>query len=761
MVTVTANKLEKDEIIKALDEVGFEADVFSFSNHDEVLIEEREQEISNEAYLLRQKKAKLSKKNIKKEQRGHLLASLLLLPLGLTLFVLTFVSTPLTWPWLLSISLSSISACLLSSFEMYKTAWRRLRKKQTSMDLLFSISTLSALLVSLLALVNPMVSMEFHTALLILGAHRLGQYLKSKMQENFEISERFSERLPQKVSRLKPFPLKVGVLKPEVVARDEVLLGDEIIVYPGEVIPLDGIVLNTQAEIITTMQDGDLNAKPASPGMGVLAGMRVQSGSLRLKVCKRAHECYAVKVEEALEVLDEHKSSLESVADKIMNYFIPSILLMTAVCALMTFAIAGPLMALHTALAMLVSACPCTLGLIVPFAVRAGASRIAREGVITNNVQAMEKAANIKTVAFDLNGTLTKGQLSVKELQVSEGAQYQTIMNLLYTLENHAQKESNHPIANTVAAFAKEKGGVLIEEANGFDLTSNTGLHASILGKRYYLGNNDFAKEHGLKGVRAKSNQLYLFDEQKTLLARLKMQDPLKPEAKPAIRALKKEGYRVIVITGADKLSALSLTAQLGLDEKDVYASVLGATAKGALLSQLERSHGPIAMVGDGANDLLALKQARLGVSFDNGDRATKSNADFIIKNESLYSVGNLLKLSKGALSIIKLCLGASLAYNVLAIVLTCCLAVSIGAMSPVVMASMMAVQALMVLGFATRIKSLPGVTKRTASQESLTQAMASIKQIRPRFLCCTKKRPEPTAQEGCVVAPTLRMRGS
>lgn len=755
MVTVTASSLNTDDIIDALGVVGFDAQVFSFSNAEEV-IEKVVQEKNNEAHKLRQQKAKLVKEISQKEQKKHLLASLVLVPLGFALLALSFVTTPLSWPWLLVISIGSTVACLGSSFEMYKTAWLRLKMKKTSMDLLFSLSTLSALAVSTLALFNPAIGLEFHTALLILGAHRFGQYLKSKMQEKFETSELFSDRLPKEVKRLKTDPLKVGVLKSEHVLREDIEVGEELLVYPNEVIPLDGIVLNNSADILTTMQDGDLIGKPATAGMGVLAGMSVQRGELRVKVTKRFNDCYALQVEDALEELSEKKSKLESVADKIMDYFIPAILVMTGVCGLMTVVFAGPLMGLHTALGMLVAACPCTLGLIVPFAVRSGASRIAREGVITNDVQAMEKAAKVKTIAFDLNGTLTKGVPMVKHLSLADEGARQRVLNLLYTLEKHALSETKHPVAKAVVEYAEREGGNVITNATLFDLTSNKGLIASIEGERYFLGNNEFSKEHGLRDFKEKANQLYLFDEQKRLLATLKTQDILKKEAAPAIGALQKEGYRVIVITGADLLSARALTSTLGISDEDVYANVIGAKAKGERLERLEDKYGSIAMVGDGANDVLALKQAALGISFDNGDKATKSKADFIIKTDSLFSVANLLHLSKNSLSIVKQCLMASLAYNVAAILLTCCLALSIGAMSPVAMASLMAVQSLMVLGYATRIKTLPVVVRESIEAKDQNEPSPKSSRIAPKKKCCCKPKLQPQLEEQETQRPTL-----
>lgn len=745
-IIVCAKGLNKEAVYKVINEVGFDINTCSVLNDEKPLVDDKPEDDDEILKALRaerikqlqekEARAKAQKESAKKAQKAHLFASLLLLIPGLALFSLSFLPITIPFSVMLPLGVLSTVTCFFTSKDMYINSLKKLyATRSMSMDTLFSISTFCALSLSFYAFFNPMVGFEFHSALLILASKRMGQYFDSRLNEKLETHGLFTDDIPQSVAKVNEGLCQIGMCKTKLVHRDIIEIGQKIMVYEGEVIPLDGCSLTDKARVFTTNFDGDTEAKNIKKGQAILAGMRVKSGTLLMEVTKPFCESYAASVEHALLDIQGKKSKLERFSERVMNVFIPSLLVMTVTCGVMTASLINPLMGIHTALAMLVAACPCILGLIIPVSVKMAAKRVGKEGIILNHPEALEKAATVKAIAFDINGTLTESKIRVTGFNNHSNESNKHLFDILYTLEKFAQGQKPHNISESLLEYVKPYEPEVVNEMDELSVVS-FGVKGSIGDDTIYLGNRALIEESGfsLKHLSLTGHTLFLYSKQKGLLAEIQVKAPLKAGVKETLAHLADKGITLCALTGAHQKDVLPILNEVGIDIKNAYCQQQGATEKLKTLAFLEQKYGPTAMVGDGGNDVLALKGSALGITFDDGATSVKSQADFIICNQRFSSIIDLLSLSTDATTIMKRCLIASLIYNVSAIALTCCFAFAIGGMSPVAMALLMSVQSVATLLYASQIRNL----KR---QNPVSSALVHKDEPKTKS-CCQKKQP-------------------
>lgn len=643
-------------------------------------------------------------KSIQNARKKHLFKALLLLPLGLGMVLLQALGVSFSIPVMVVFGGVSTTLCLFAGFEMYQTSWRKFYKnRHLSMETLFTLSTILALAVSVGAFFVPFFAFEFQAALMILGVRHLGQYLESGLKARFLNTTGFSARLPQQVNKYEAISDDLPLGRTVSCAQKDIQIGDLIEVYEGELIPFDGKVI-AQASIISTFHDGDKLPFTAQKGEKVYAGMRVDGGVLRLKVTALQKDCYAAKLDKQLERLQRQKAMVERYADKAIRYFIPVLLIITALTTIAVLPFFGAVTAFNTALSMLVGACPCTLGFIIPFAMRMGASRLAEAGIRAHSSRAIEKSSAINTVIFDLNGTLTAGKPKISQYEIFKGTKEQ-LFALLYAMEKSLSAQELNSIGKTVLNYTRPYEDKtlfvqLLPNAYG------SGLSAKFDGEDYHFGNRDYIKALGLASLKLKGDKhhLFLFKGAECLM-RLVINDPLKSDALATVNALKQQGKEIFICTGADTKTALGYGEHLRLRQDHIYANVCGVEAKKQVIENLEAQRGLSAMVGDAGNDALAISAAYIGIAIRGGDEISEANADLSIRENTLKPLVPLFAISQFTMRIIKQSLITSLTYNGLSLLATTMVAVSLGPLSPAIFASLMAVQSMLILANAYRIR--------------------------------------------------------
>lgn len=659
--------------------------------------------------------------------------------LGCTL-LLTFLITanlPLATMIVLG-GLSTLLTLVLGAHSYYE-AWKKLSKAKTlTMDSLFAISTLTVLTVSIAAFFIPWLPMMFEAGLLIYGFRHIGLAIEETLKEKIRPAQ-FQDRTPQAVHLILPS----GVYKMPVTAITPDMI---IAIKPGELIPLDGLCLE-EGSIYNTIVSGSTVPRHYRVGERVLAGMRLaeQSTAIKIRVLHKVNDSYLARLDSSIAQTIHQKIPLEIKTQKVLSYFIPAVIAFAVLSGLAIGLFFPAAVAIQCAVSVLVSACPCTLGLIIPLAVKTGMYKGAEYGVHFKNSTAIQEAEQIDTVLFDLNGTLTTGipQIRTYGLTADTSCSIEQLFSICAALETQAK----HPIGETIYAFTKMHNKEHLTAAQ-LNSKHHAGIVGMIAGQEYAIGGSGLMQSKGIATqhiaqklrMQAGDSMVYVAQGQR-LLGYFIISDPLRPDALKTINTLKKMGKEIHLCTGADEETARRYASALGI--KHIYANSVATTlnpndkAKPAYINGLQKKHKKVAMIGDAANDTHALAASNLGIAMlsPNADELTQQCADAVIQNGTLMSVANAFAVSQQTVSNIKQNLLMSLGYNVGSLVISGGLLVSLGfTINPALGAALMAIQACIILMNVYYFKQKPfaHLTEQLAPDEgdasfSLMQKKANL----------------------------------
>lgn len=632
--------------------------------------------------------------------------------LGLTLLVTFLVATNL--PLAVMIGLASLSTVLTLALgaNSYYDAWKKLTKAKTlTMDSLFTISTLTVIAVSIASFFVPWLPMMFEAGLLIYGFRHIGLAIEENLKEKIRPG-RFQDRAGQTIR----LALKSSVQEiPLSYAKAQ----DLIEVHPGELIPLDGLCEH-DTTIYNTIISGSTLPHHYRQGAKVLAGMRLAPDAqpLKIKVTNNAQTSYLARLDAGIEQSMLEKAPLELKTQKLLSYFIPTVIAIAAIAGIGLSFFFPAAIAIQCAISVLVSACPCTLGLVIPLAVKTGMHKAAEHGVYFKSSKILQEAEQIDTVLFDLNGTLTHGIPSVTSygLTIPSKLSIDEFFTLCASLENTAE----HPFAKAIYTHSQKYKAKTLE-IKELNKEHHSGITGFIKGKQYAIGSAELMRQQGVKlnqldHLEAGDSVVYLACG-KELLGHIVLTDPLRKDAIETIKhlhALKKEIY---ICTGADVQTAKRYAKKLGIEEKNIYANCLATSldekdeAKPSKIKLLQAQNKKVAMVGDAANDTHALAASNLGIAVlsQNSDELTQKHAGAVIPNDSLTRIASLFELSKQTVGNINQNLAMSIGYNLGALAISGGLLVAAGLMvSPAIGAALMILQACIVLGNVYRFKRQP-----------------------------------------------------
>lgn len=502
----------------------------------------------------------------------------------------------------------------------------------------------------------------------------------------------------------------------------EVIVGDVIIVRPGERIPVDGEVLDGASFVDESMITGEPVPAQKGPGAAVVGGTVNKTGAFRFRATKVGAATMLAQIVRMVETAQGAKLPIQALVDKVTTWFVPAVIGIAA----LTFAawfLLGPSPALSFALvnavAVLIIACPCAMGLATPTSIMVGTGRGAELGVLFRRGEALQSLRDVQAVAFDKTGTLTLGRPALTDLRTVEAFAETEVLRLVAAVENR----SEHPIAEAVVEAAHERA-LQLAEAIAFEAVPGYGAQATVEGRRVQVGADRFMARLGIPvdafaaeadqlSAQAKSPLYAAIDGQ--LAALLAVADPIKPTTPEALAALHAAGLKVVMITGDRRQTAEAVGAELGLDE--VVAEVL-PEGKVAAIQALQRRYGRVAFVGDGVNDAPALASADVGIAMGTGTDIAIESADVVLMRSDLRGVVTATGLSRAVLRNIRQNLVWAFGYNVVLIPIAAGLLYpAIGLLlSPMVAAGAMALSSVSVLANALRLRAFKSAASESAA---------------------------------------------
>jgi Cu+-exporting ATPase len=549
------------------------------------------------------------------------------------------------------------------------------------------------------------VNVYYEAAAVIVALILLGRYMEARAKGNTSEAIKRLLGLQAKTARV----VRNGSTLE--LAIEEVVAGDLIEVRPGERIPVDGEVVEGNSFIDESMISGEPVPVEKQPGSEVVGGTVNQNGALTFRATKVGNDTVLAQIIRMVEQAQGPKLPIQALVDRITMWFVPAVMA-AAVATFIIWLTFGPepalTFALVNAVAVLIIACPCAMGLATPTSIMVGTGRAAQMGVLFRKGEALQSLKDAQVVAVDKTGTLTKGRPELTDLIVAPGFERSAVLGKVATVE----AKSEHPIAQAIVDAARAEA-IALGAISQFESITGFGVSARVDGDLVEIGADRFMRELGLSVEPFGADAARLGDEGKTplyaaingkLAAMIAVADPIKETTAAAIRALHDLGLKVAMITGDNRRTGEAIARQLGIDE--VVAEVL-PDGKVEAVQRLKQQYGPIAYVGDGINDAPALAEADVGLAIGTGTDIAIEAADVVLMSGDLGGVPNAIALSKATIRNIKQNLFWAFAYNVALIPVAAGLLYPVNGslLSPVFAAGAMALSSVFVLSNALRLR--------------------------------------------------------
>ncbi|MCT7665009.1 heavy metal translocating P-type ATPase [Shinella kummerowiae] len=616
------------------------------------------------------------------------------------------------WSWYIQFALTTL-VLFIPGIRFYDKGLPALWRLAPDMNSLVAVGTLAAYGYSLVATFAPRflpsgtINVYYEAAAVIVALILLGRLLEARAKGRTSEAIRRLAGLQAKTARVrrdgKTVDLPIG----------SVVSGDIVEVRPGERLPVDGEVVEGASYVDESMITGEPVPVSKSPGSTVVGGTVNQKGAFVFRATAVGGNTVLSQIIRMVEEAQGSKLPIQALVDKVTMWFVPAVFAVAALtfAAWLTFGPSPALtFALVNAVAVLIIACPCAMGLATPTSIMVGTGRGAELGVLFRKGEALQLLKDAKVVALDKTGTLTEGKPTLTDLELAAGFNRSTVLGLVAAVE----AKSEHPIANAIVEAAAGES-IALPVVSDFESVTGFGVKAMVEGKRVEIGADRYMSELGHDVATFSEVAARLGDEGKSplyaaidgkLAAIIAVADPIKAATPAAIKALHDLGLKVAMITGDNARTAKAIATRLGIDK--VVAEVL-PDGKVDAVRGLRARYGKVAFVGDGINDAPALAEADVGLAIGTGTDIAIEAADVVLMSGSLQGVPKAIALSKATIGNIRQNLFWAFAYNTALIpVATGLLYPAYGILlSPVFAAGAMALSSVFVLGNALRLRTI------------------------------------------------------
>jgi P-type Cu+ transporter len=581
---------------------------------------------------------------------------------------------------------------LWGAWPFHRAAWRGLRHRTATMDTLISIGTLAAWLWSVAAVVTDAEHLYLEVAsvvtVFVLAGRLLESRARGRASSALEVLLRTGAR-------------DASVLGPDGTERrvpvEELRAGDRFVVRPGERVATDGVVEDGSSAVDASILTGESRPVEKHPGDEVAGGSVNAGGRLVVRATRVGADTALAQIARLVAEAQSGKARVQRLADRVSAVFVPAVVaLALATLAGWLLAGQGAADAVSAAVAVLIIACPCALGLATPTALMVGTARGAQLGLLIRGPEVLESTRDVDTVLLDKTGTVTTGRMSLVEVVAADRRE---ALQLVGTLED----ASEHPVGQAIARAARAEFG-LLPAVHGFGATPGAGVAGEVAGRRVAAGRAghlDASVPPGLEAARRAAEErgatavLAAWDDE--VRAVLVVADTVRPGSADAVAALRELGLRPVLLTGDNRATAEAVAAEVGIDE--VVAEVLPADKAGAV-SRLQAQGRVVAVAGDGVNDAPALAQADLGLAVGSGADVAIEASDLTMVSDDLRAVPDAIRLSRATLRTIRQDLAWAFAYNIAALPLA-----AAGVLSPVIAAAAMGLSSVSVVANALRLR--------------------------------------------------------
>lgn len=497
------------------------------------------------------------------------------------------------------------------------------------------------------------------------------------------------------------------------VQLDTVQVGDRLRVRPGEKVPVDGVVVEGHSAVDESMVTGESMPVTKEVGATAIGGTMNQSGGLVIEAQKVGYDTMLSRIVQLVAEAQRSRAPIQRLADQVSGYFVPAVIGVAAL-AFFAWAVWGPeprlSYGLVAAVAVLIIACPCALGLATPMSIMVGVGRGAQAGVLIKNAEALEHMEKVDTLVVDKTGTLTEGKPSVTAVLPAPGFAETEILRLSASVE----RASEHPLAVAIVAAADARGLATAPVAD-FDSPTGKGARGTVEGRRVVLGNTAFLAEHGIDAAPLAEQADRLREDGATVIfagidgkvaGAIAIADPVKSSTPEALAGLRAEGIRVVMLTGDNWTTARAVARRLGIDE--VEAEVL-PDQKSAVVQRYKADGRVVAMAGDGVNDAPALAAADVGIAMGTGTDVAMESAGVTLLKGDLTGIVRARRLSQAVMRNIRQNLFFAFIYNALGVpVAAGVLFPFFGILlSPIIAAAAMALSSVSVIGNAIRLRAV------------------------------------------------------
>lgn len=620
---------------------------------------------------------------------------------------------------------------LWGGWPFFARGWASLRTRHLNMFTLIAIGTGAAWVYSVLAAVTPdlfpdsfrghdgAVAVYFEAAAVIITLVLLGQVLELRARSQTGAAIRALLGLTPKTARRVD---EDG--SEEDVALDSVRVGDRLRVRPGEKIPVDGIVLEGRSAVDESMITGEPIPVAKQAGEPVTGATVNGTGALLIRAERVGSETLLAQIVQMVAEAQRSRAPIQRLADVVAGYFVPAVLGI-AVFTFVVWAVYGPdprmAYALINAVAVLIIACPCALGLATPMSIMVATGKAASMGVLFRNAEAIELLRDVDTIVIDKTGTLTEGKPRLVRIVAAKGFDEDEVLRMAASLE----RASEHPLAQALLAGAADRN-LTISDATDFDSRTGRGVVGQIGGRKAGIGNRKLMQELGAAvdslaetadAMRAEAQTVMFLAVDGRLAGLLGVADPIKQSTPAAVAGLQREGLRVVMLTGDNRRTAEAVAKRLGLDE--VMADVL-PDQKAEVVRRLQAEGRVVAMAGDGVNDAPALAQAHVGVAMGTGTDVAMESAGVTLVKGDLRGILRARRLSGATMRNIRQNLFFAFVYNAIGVpVAAGILYPAFGLLlSPMIAAAAMSLSSVSVIGNSLRLRRLEIQSEATGRVE-------------------------------------------